>query len=339
MTAQVLRLRDHRPVADLTPDEARQLTDRIKAHVTELLPLIKEAFERRADVALGYTNWPDYCDQELRGLRLPVAQRREAVAELAQTGMSTRAIGSALGVDHKTVSNDLRSAGENSPPGKDLSLATVTGLDGKQYPATRPAPVDAPAGPDVASPPAASEPPDRPGTTDPAKFPLVLVSQAPRPLPPARAELREQHPTRPGIVKVVYEASRTAAWIDRSRIIIEPVDPLGDQYESDPLRRAQAVAALAPEYVRPAPESPQEGVYGGGVTRAAGAPAPRPVHVTLTQREADLLSTYAADILDTFHGEDRDTLLAALHKVGDALIAARRTEKQSGPSASTTTTR
>jgi hypothetical protein len=36
---------------------------------------------------------------------------------------------------------------------------------------------------------------------------------------PARAELRERHPTRPHIVKVVYCHSRTAAWIDEKRII------------------------------------------------------------------------------------------------------------------------
>ena len=44
--------------------------------------------------------------------------------------MSTRAIGQALGVDHRTVGHDLE-RGEYSPP----DPAPVTGLDGKTYPA------------------------------------------------------------------------------------------------------------------------------------------------------------------------------------------------------------
>jgi hypothetical protein len=60
--------------------------------------------------------------------------------------MSTRAIGSALGVDPKTVRNDLAQLGKNSPvPDR------VTGTDGKERPAVRPAPKRA-------EPPAAPEP-------------------------------------------------------------------------------------------------------------------------------------------------------------------------------------
>lgn len=42
-------------------------------------------------------------------------------------GMSQRAIGAALSVDQKTVSNDLRSGEENSS-------AVTVGMDGKSYP-------------------------------------------------------------------------------------------------------------------------------------------------------------------------------------------------------------
>lgn len=136
----------------MTADEARSLTDRIKAHVAELLPLIKEAFERRADVALGYSNWVDYCDAELTGLRLPINQRREAVAELRQTGMSTRAIGAALGVTEGTVRNDLSTAKDYAVPDR------IRGLDGgREQPASRPStPEPAPVAiePDRPKPPA-----------------------------------------------------------------------------------------------------------------------------------------------------------------------------------------
>lgn len=49
-------------------------------------------------------------------LRLPIPERREAVAELAADGMSTREIGDVLGVDHTTVSRDISgSNGANAP--------------------------------------------------------------------------------------------------------------------------------------------------------------------------------------------------------------------------------
>jgi hypothetical protein len=52
---------------------------------------------------------------------------------------------------------------------------------------------------------------------DKPAYPIVQVRQQYG--PPAEAELRETHPTRAHVVKVVYCASRTAAWIARSRIV------------------------------------------------------------------------------------------------------------------------
>lgn len=118
---------------ELTRDEARALTDEIRSRVVDLLPRIKEAYDRRADRALGYSSWHEYCTAELEGMRIPLADRPAIVAELRQTGMSTRAIGAALGVDAKTVRNDLGSTGEISP------VETVRSLDGRERPATQPA--------------------------------------------------------------------------------------------------------------------------------------------------------------------------------------------------------
>lgn len=122
------------PGLDLTQAEARELTDRIKSGLVDLLPLIREAFERRADVALGYVSWSEYCDTELRGLRIPVQDRAGAVAQLRGAGMSTRAIGSALGISRETA---RRESGDTN-----VSPGAVVGLDGKSYPDTRPVPLE-----------------------------------------------------------------------------------------------------------------------------------------------------------------------------------------------------
>jgi hypothetical protein len=63
---------------------------------------------------------------------LSVPARQALVAGLRAEGKSTRAIAADLGVDPKTVRNDLKaSGGDNSPP------ASVVGQDGKTYPAKR----------------------------------------------------------------------------------------------------------------------------------------------------------------------------------------------------------
>lgn len=129
------------PVAEpvqLTRKQARELTDRIRAGVTNLLPIIKEAFEGRADRAMGYDSWNAYCDAELRGLRVPVSveERRAAVAELREAGMSIPAIASATGASVGTVHSDLselKSRGVQEPE-------TVASLDGRRRPASKPAP-------------------------------------------------------------------------------------------------------------------------------------------------------------------------------------------------------
>ena len=104
----------------------------------------------RACQELGITDYPrevraGLSDDEKAALALALnvhrrqlsrEQRRELVGELRRMGWSTRRIAEAVGVDHKTVANDLRRIGENSPP---APAATITGRDGKQYPARRPA--------------------------------------------------------------------------------------------------------------------------------------------------------------------------------------------------------
>ncbi len=63
-----------------------------------------------------------------------IAERRDVVARLREKRWSTTRIAEAIGVDEKTVRNDL-SGSENSEP-----ESPVTGQDGKSYPSTMPAP-------------------------------------------------------------------------------------------------------------------------------------------------------------------------------------------------------
>lgn len=119
---------------DFTAAEAREFVDHVRASVEDLKDWIVRAVKGRAWIALGYGSWDEMCEAEFDGavIRLPREDRREAVASLREAGLSTRAIGSALGVDHKTVVNDVRSTGENSPVPE-----TVTSLDGRERPATQ----------------------------------------------------------------------------------------------------------------------------------------------------------------------------------------------------------
>jgi len=65
-------------------------------------------------------------------------QRKARAVVMRQQGMSYREIGDKLGVDHKTARNDILSTGEYSPV--DLPKV-ITGKDGKQRKATKPAPI------------------------------------------------------------------------------------------------------------------------------------------------------------------------------------------------------
>jgi hypothetical protein len=94
-----------------TAEEARSRADRIRSGMQVLAQWqtdVIAAYAARDWTALGYETWAAYLDGEYgeHRVRLPRDQRREIVAGMAQAGMSTRAIGSAIGVDQKTVVND-----------------------------------------------------------------------------------------------------------------------------------------------------------------------------------------------------------------------------------------
>lgn len=129
--------------------EARERLARVKAAVVNAWDDLIALFAQRAWLALDYPSWEALCDAELDGARiaLPRQDRREVVGRMREAGMSTRAIGQAVGVPKSTVSDDLRlsesgqstESGDSPALGTDVPSApsTVTSLDGRQRPATR----------------------------------------------------------------------------------------------------------------------------------------------------------------------------------------------------------
>lgn len=147
--------------------------DAIAENYRMVLPMIREAIEKRDDIALGYRSPGEYVSdrfgQSLAGLGIEV--RRAVVGELTEAGMSTRAIAPVVDADHSTVVRDLR-RGASAPPAdtpkpgivnddepsplsdhasgpvkltgpnsaSDPGEQRTTGIDGKSYPKSQPAP-------------------------------------------------------------------------------------------------------------------------------------------------------------------------------------------------------
>jgi DNA-binding Lrp family transcriptional regulator len=124
--------------SELTPGDARKLTARLRTGLENSIELFVTAYSKRIWLALGHASWQEYLDAELGDLRVsfPREDRKRMVAQMVQppSKMSTRAIASALGVDQKTVSNDLaelRAEGVISVP------STRVGVDGVEQSAEK----------------------------------------------------------------------------------------------------------------------------------------------------------------------------------------------------------
>ena len=114
------------PVMDVA--SARRLTERIRLNVVsvrdgveKLQALLEEAKEGNVHVALGYPSWTAYIAEVMgdEPLRLSRDDRREIVHYLTGEGMSTRAIGQALGVSNQTIANDRVAGVKNLTPRSD----------------------------------------------------------------------------------------------------------------------------------------------------------------------------------------------------------------------------
>ena len=137
------------PTPALDEAAARRLTERIRltvdainGQVEKLADLVRQAYEGRAWATLGYDSWQAYVEAEIPRVRLDRVERRELVADLADAGMSTRAIAPVIGATHMTVARDLSEGVTNVTPERQ-----VTGIDGKTYTAApRTTPVEEPQG-------------------------------------------------------------------------------------------------------------------------------------------------------------------------------------------------
>ena len=127
------------PARDIDAARRRAERIRIKArNVTEqyadLRALVDEAERNEDHLTLGYQSWTAYVS-DLFGeepLRLPRDERIPMVQMLADKGMSTRAIGSMLGVHHDTVATDIR-AGVGNPTPERINPATGEVVPGPTY--------------------------------------------------------------------------------------------------------------------------------------------------------------------------------------------------------------
>lgn len=180
-----------------TPEQARDLTDRIKFSLDGMWELVRAAYISRAWAALGYLTWDEYCTREFgtSHIRLPREERGEVIGSLRDSGLSLRAIAAATGLSRGTVGNELAGSGvqnwtpevevtrEPAPPdpverprqetppavATPAAVRPVTkGLDGKTYQPSRPARAPAPS-PPADLPPPLFTPPEAGPASDAAR--------------------------------------------------------------------------------------------------------------------------------------------------------------------------
>ncbi|HET6729150.1 MAG TPA: hypothetical protein VFG96_07005 [Jiangellaceae bacterium] len=114
-------------------DEIRDRLDRLQEDAEALLGLIEQVMRQRAWELLGYPSWTAYVTSEFSNAQrgLDPQTRVDLVARLAGLGMSTRAIGSVVGVGKSTVARDLAGV----PPGtREPPPDAVIGRDGRTHP-------------------------------------------------------------------------------------------------------------------------------------------------------------------------------------------------------------
>jgi hypothetical protein len=226
----------------VTADLARARAERIRAGLasyTQMRQDIADAYAQRDWAALGYLSWFAYVEAEfgpaLRGLTRD--DRREVVKDLRGQGMTTRQIAAATGASKSQVDRDLDHVSRNGTP------ETVTGSDGKQYPASRP--VSAPPAPSTLNgqslPPVKPEPAAEPQKSKPSPS----TQDAPTP----SAAVREQIENDPGVQAAEFMRRFTgvlSASVDLCNFDVDRLAQLADPNVIELLdRHVQSVTRFA----------------------------------------------------------------------------------------------
>jgi hypothetical protein len=128
--------------AERRAEHIRLRLDAIADNYTVIMPMIREAIEKRDDMALGYRSPGEYVKDRFGAAlgRLGMDVRREVVRELTEAGLSTRAIAPVVGVTQQMVVKDVAATRDNPvvtsspPPVEAPTPPAVTGIDGKTYP-------------------------------------------------------------------------------------------------------------------------------------------------------------------------------------------------------------
>ena len=117
-------------IAEMTPDEARDITNRMRTAAGVLTELYVDAYTRRAWAALGHASWDAYLAAEFGDfhLRLPREERDDVIGSLRAAGLSIRAIAATGVASKKTVERTIAASGVANDD------TSITGTDGKTYP-------------------------------------------------------------------------------------------------------------------------------------------------------------------------------------------------------------
>jgi hypothetical protein len=118
----------------MTPDEAREITKQIRSTVENMWELIIQAYRKRAWAALDYPSWDEYCRKEFNKIpqrRITHEERAEIIAGMRGSGMTIRAIASAVPTGKRQVEEALAGLSSERTPER------VTSTDGKSHPARK----------------------------------------------------------------------------------------------------------------------------------------------------------------------------------------------------------
>lgn len=141
MTAVVERRADQRVAAERRAERIRLTATSFMEARDKMSSLLAEAQREGDHETMGYRSWTEYIaalfsDTPL--MRLSRDERKVIVADLAEQGMSSRAIAPVVGASQRTVSNDLSEQSCSDAP---RTVKSIDGVERTFQPRPAPEPV------------------------------------------------------------------------------------------------------------------------------------------------------------------------------------------------------